>query len=126
MIKAALWFDFGEKGKIGPSRIAVLEKIGEHGSISAAARDLGITYKHAWHLVGELNAIFDSQLVEGSTGGHQGGGSRLTQMGRVVASRLRAIETRAVTSAQAEFEALLSELRQMKSPGVSKPGRGAV
>lgn len=115
MVKAALWFDFGEKGKIGPNRIAVLEKIGEHGSISAAARDLGITYKHAWNLVDELNSIFGSQLVEGSAGGHQGGGSRLTDMGRIVAVRLRSIECNAEAAAYKDFERLLAELEGMKS-----------
>jgi len=65
----------------------LLEAIAEKGSISQAAKAIGMSYKRAWQLVEEMNTLTDTPLVTTETGGVHGGGTRLTERGR------RAIET---------------------------------
>lgn len=69
-------------GDVSSKRIALLEMIENLGSISAAARQLGISYRSAWDAVAELNNMWDAPLVTKSPGGSQGGGTRLTEQGR--------------------------------------------
>jgi molybdate transport system regulatory protein len=80
---------------IGPGKTDLLEAIGATGSISAAARSMGMSYKRAWQLVDELNASFALPLVSTSKGGERGGGAELTDTGRAVLEAYRAIEKKA-------------------------------
>jgi molybdate transport system regulatory protein len=73
-------------------RVALLEKIAELGSITAAARVMGISYKGAWEAIEALNNLSERPLVERSAGGSGGGGTRLTPHGRQVLSLLRDME----------------------------------
>ncbi len=59
-------------------RMALLEAIGNHGSISAAARHISISYKAAWDAIETMNNLAGEALVERTTGGTGGGGARLT------------------------------------------------
>jgi molybdate transport system regulatory protein len=76
----------GLRGKdgagIGDDRIRLLEAIDAHGSISAAARNVGLTYKAAWDAVAAINNLAERPLVVGRTGGRAGGGASLTEDGR--------------------------------------------
>jgi len=76
----------GLRGKdgagIGDQRIRLLEAIDRSGSISAAARAVGITYKAAWDAVAAVNNLAERPLVLGRTGGRAGGGATLTEDGR--------------------------------------------
>uniref|UniRef100_UPI0025F8E193 winged helix-turn-helix domain-containing protein n=1 Tax=uncultured Paracoccus sp. TaxID=189685 RepID=UPI0025F8E193 len=63
---------------LGPGKAQLLRLIGQHGSISAAGRHMGMSYKRAWSLVEEMNAAFDTPLVDSSRGGPGGGGARVT------------------------------------------------
>lgn len=76
----------------GPGKAALLEGIKETGSISAAGRKIGMSYKRAWYLVEAMNGHFDRPLVEASKGGKTGGGAKLTQLGEVVLTALREME----------------------------------
>jgi molybdate transport system regulatory protein len=69
-------------GDITAKRIDLLEAIDSQGSISAAAKSLGISYRSAWDAVDEMNNLWESPLVEKSPGGAHGGGTRLTRDGR--------------------------------------------
>jgi molybdate transport system regulatory protein len=69
-------------GDITAKRIKLLEAIDNQGSISAAARQLGISYRSAWDAVDEMNNLWDSPLVAKQPGGAHGGGTRLTPEGR--------------------------------------------
>ncbi len=80
---------------IGPGKAGLLEAIAETGSISAAGRKLGMSYKRAWHLVSAMNEQFPQPLVEGAKGGKKGGGAALTPLGRTVLSAFREMESRA-------------------------------
>lgn len=80
----ALWFHKDEQKYLGGDRIALLEKIGELGSITKAAKAIGISYKNAWDLVNLINNLADKPLVERLTGGRGGGGTTLTEHGKEV------------------------------------------
>jgi molybdate transport system regulatory protein len=97
---------FGEAGMIGPGKAELLERIGQTGSIAAAGREMGMSYKRAWELVGTLNALFREPLVERTRGGPGGGGAVLTETGRRVLALFRAFEAQAAQAGAAELRAL--------------------
>jgi molybdate transport system regulatory protein len=82
----------GETAYIGPGRADLLELIGRTGSISAAGKAMGMSYKRAWSLVQALNAGFGTPLVESSRGGAAQGGAQLTEAGRLVLTRYRSMQ----------------------------------
>jgi molybdate transport system regulatory protein len=88
------------KGEIGPGKITLLRRIREHGSISAAARSMEMSYRRAWQLVDELNHLFEEAIVETHVGGSSRGGARLTALGRTVIERYDAIGTRSTSACQ--------------------------
>ncbi|GAB3127505.1 winged helix-turn-helix domain-containing protein [Novispirillum itersonii subsp. nipponicum] len=95
---------------LGPGRVDLLEGIKRTGSISAAAREMDMSYRRAWLLVDSLNLSFRTPLVESVTGGQRGGGAHLTAAGEQVVALYRQMEDdtrRAIASAQAALEALL-------------------
>jgi molybdate transport system regulatory protein len=102
--------DFGGFGYLGPGKIALMERISKHGSISAAGKEMGMSYRRAWLLVDEINHIFREPLVETQMGGSGGGGARLTKLGRDVVGRYRAIEGAAATASAADLRALKAAL----------------
>lgn len=99
------------QGRIGPGKIALLEAIGREGSISAAGRALGMSYKRAWDLVDALNKLVGTPVVETSAGGPRGGGARLTDAGRALVADYRAIERAAQEAAEPMLEALARRTR---------------
>lgn len=102
--------DFGPFGYLGPGKIALMELISKHGSISAAGKEMGMSYRRAWLLVDEINGIFREPLVEKQMGGSGGGGARLTRLGRDVVGRYRAIEGAAAAASAADLRALKGSL----------------
>lgn len=97
---------------IGPGRADLLEAIGRGGSISAAARALGMSYRRAWLLVDAVNRCFRRPLVERATGGRGGGGAQLTAHGVEVLRLYRTIERKAARSVRAELARLARNLRR--------------
>ena len=102
--------DFGEHGALGPGKTRLMELIAETGSISAAGRAMGMSYRRAWLLVDALNVAFGEPLVAKQTGGSGGGGAVLTKLGREVVQRYRRIERRAASAGRADLEALTAAL----------------
>ena len=96
----------GEGIAIGPGKVAVLEAIGATGSISAAARALGMSYRRAWLLVDELNRALRQPAVVAGAGGKRGGGAVLTPVGEELVQRYRSVEEISRRAAAAELEAL--------------------
>jgi molybdate transport system regulatory protein len=84
----------GDGMVLGPGKVDLLEAIGRTGSISAAGRELGMSYRRAWLLVDALNHMFPAALVTASPGGSHGGGAKLTDYGRGVAAAYRRVEAR--------------------------------
>jgi molybdate transport system regulatory protein len=96
----------GDSIAIGPGKVALLEAIAETGSISAAARRLGMSYRRAWVLVDETNRALSHPAVNTAAGGAHGGGTALTEVGMEVVTRYRAIENKARLAAAADIAAL--------------------
>jgi molybdate transport system regulatory protein len=114
--------DFGAYGYIGPGKIRLMELISKHGSISAAGKEMGMSYRRAWMLVDEINQIFKQPLVDKQMGGSGGGGARLTMLGRDVVSRYRAIEGAAATATAADLRALKASLPDQPPRGGRSSG----
>ena len=91
---------------IGPGKVALLEAISQAGSISAAARSLGMSYRRAWLLVDEMNQALRSPVVSTATGGTRGGGANLTAAGEALVRHYRGIENRLQAAAADDIAAL--------------------
>lgn len=90
----------------GPGKAELLELIRETGSISAAGRRMGMSYKRAWTLVETLNGMFREPLVASARGGPHGGGAALTQLGEAMLARYRRIEAASRAASAAEARAM--------------------
>lgn len=115
-IKAQLFC--GEERAFGPGRADVLAAIESEGSISAAGRALGMSYRYTWLLVDSMNRCFRDKLVETASGGQRGGGAGLTEAGRAVLAAYRALDTELLAAAEtgAAFAALSALLRDEPAP----------
>ena len=96
--------DFGPGQAVGHGKIRLLEAIRDHGSISAAGRSMGMSYRRAWLLVDALNALFDQPVIATKHGGQ--GGGELTAFGSRVVERYHAIEAKAHTAVAADLAVL--------------------
>lgn len=96
--------------KIGPGKVQLLEAIREQGSISGAARSMGMAYRHAWVLVDELNRCFDEPVVAAAAGGREGGGARLTAWGEEVVRRFGRMQESACRAVETDLAALDAKL----------------
>lgn len=84
--------DFSGTCAVGPGKIALLEGIQRLGSLSLAARDLGMSYRRAWLLLSDLNSSFDEPAVTTAVGGVRGGGARVTRFGLALVGSFRELE----------------------------------
>jgi molybdate transport system regulatory protein len=104
-IRLAVYLGPGEH-KLGPGKVRLLEEISQRGSISAAARAMGMAYRHAWELVDDLNRCFATQVVAAAVGGRTGGGATLTPWGRELVRRFRAMEEACARALRRDLGAL--------------------
>lgn len=102
---------FGEDEMFGPGKAELLERIDRCGSIAAAGREMGMSYKRAWELVGVLNGMFRDPLVASQRGGQRGGGASLTEAGHAVLDLYRATEREAAERVQPRIDGLQAMLR---------------
>jgi molybdate transport system regulatory protein len=96
----------GDDIAVGPGKIELLEAIASTGSITAAAKALGMSYRRAWLLVDTMNRCFKSHVVETEAGGTRGGGTQLTALGTQLVRSYRRIEARAATAGATEIATL--------------------
>lgn len=101
-VDGALFLAASGQGSLGRARIELLERIAASGSISQAARDVGMSYKAAWDAVDAMDNLADGPLVARNVGGRHGGGAQLTARGLKLVEVYRA--------AEAEFEGFLARL----------------
>jgi molybdate transport system regulatory protein len=94
-IRAKAWITAGDETFLAYGRIVLLEKIRESGSISAAARAIGMSYRRAWWHVETMNRLAKSPLVETAVGGKGGGGTSLTAEGEAAVRLYRKLDRRA-------------------------------
>lgn len=100
---------------LGPGKTELLDRIGRTGSIAAAGREMGMSYKRAWMLIETLNAMFHAPLVESTRGGPGGGGAVLTETGRKVLDHYQALEAQASSAGSAHLEALCELLSDISA-----------
>jgi molybdate transport system regulatory protein len=112
----SLRIDIDSERRIGPGKIALLENINTHGSISAAGRAMDMSYKRAWDLVDEINRICGQAAVTSQTGGKQGGGAVLTPFGLTLVQSYREIERAATDAARTHLAALRAEIKSPRKP----------
>lgn len=105
-LRARLRFVLEPGIALGPGKADMLEQIRETGSISAAGRLMGMSYKRAWLMVESMNRCFRRPLVEAAKGGARGGGAQLTPAGEEVLARYRNMEAKAAKAIEAELRAL--------------------
>ena len=99
---------------MGPGKAELIERIGRTGSISAAAREMGMSYRRAWQLVESLNETFREAVVTTAIGGRRGGGARVTPFGEDLVIRFRAMEEKASTAIAADLRRFAVHLRKAR------------
>jgi len=105
-LSASLTFRRGALARVGLERVAMVEAVAELGSISAAAKKLGLSYKGAWDVVQALNNLFDTPLIEAAPGGRSGGAAVVTPRGRAVVTAFRRVQQE-LNAALAKLDASL-------------------
>lgn len=105
---------------IGPGKAALLSHIEQTGSISAAARAMGMSYRRAWQLVEALNRSFIEPVVLTKVGGGRGGGAAVTDFGRDLVRRFRAMEDKASAAIATDLRELS---RRLKGPRARRSAR---
>jgi len=110
MPSLSIRIDLEADRRIGPGKIALLEQIREHGSISAGGRALEMSYKRAWDLVEEIGEVCGKPVVASRTGGSHGGGATLTPFGEALIERYRELERDVMKAAQPHLRALQRDM----------------
>jgi molybdate transport system regulatory protein len=102
---------YSDDARLGPGKIALLEAVERTGSIAAAGRGMSMSYRRAWLLIDSLNRMFEGGVVEASPGGANGGGARLTPVGRELVAAYRAVEAEAVDAVARHLGPLRERMR---------------
>jgi len=102
----------GESPAMGPGRARLIALIDSTGSISAAARQMGMSYRRAWQLVDAINSSFARPVVVTAVGGKRGGGSAVTAFGREIVTQYAAMEDKASTAIAADLKQFARLLRK--------------
>lgn len=102
----------GNEIALGPGKVDLLETIQRTGSISAAAREMGLSYRRAWGMVDVMNHCFQKPLVTRATGGRGGGGASLTELGQKVTRLYRSMESKSKKATQSEWKSIQKSLKK--------------
>lgn len=109
-LKLKAQFVCGDAFAMGPGKADLLTAIAATGSISAAGRQLGFSYRRTWLMVDTMNRCWREPLVATSHGGRRGGGAALTPFGQSVLARYRQLGTELARAAAGPANALLADL----------------
>jgi molybdate transport system regulatory protein len=121
VLKLKIQLYCGDEIAMGPGKADLLEAIQRGGSISAAARGMGMSYRRAWLLVDAMNRCWREPVVETSPGSARGGGARLSPFGEGVLARYRMLQARIDAASDcAEFAALQAAM--LPQPRESQKG----
>ncbi len=113
-LKIKLQLYCGDEIAMGPGKADLLEAIDREGSISAAGRAMGMSYRRTWLLVDAMNRCWDLPLVETAMGGKQGGGARVTELGHGILRQYRALQSDIDRTSDGEpLAAMVSALRDL-------------
>ena len=97
---------------MGPGKAELIERIAHTGSISAAARAMGMSYRRAWQLVEALNATYREPVVTTAIGGKRGGGARVSAFGKRLVKAFRSMERKASAAIAADLHRFAGHLRK--------------
>lgn len=97
---------------MGPGKARLVALIADSGSISAAARKMGMSYRRAWQLVESLNKSFAEPVVLTAIGGKRGGGAVVTDFGKRLVERYHGMEAKASAAIAADLEEFSAHLRK--------------
>ncbi|KQT42136.1 MULTISPECIES: winged helix-turn-helix domain-containing protein [unclassified Methylophilus] len=97
---------------LGPGKIELLQMIEQHGSISAAAKQMQMSYRRAWELVDVMNRCFDQVVVLSSTGGTHGGGAQVTEFGKSLIGAYQQILKKSAEAAADELDLITRHLKK--------------
>ena len=106
MARMTIRVEFENGRALGPGKVRLLELVEQEGSIRRAALAMEMSYRRAWLLIHELEAMMSTPVVVAASGGSGGGGTNLTQAGRDLVDRYRALEISAAHSVEDELSAL--------------------
>jgi molybdate transport system regulatory protein len=101
----------GEEIALGPGKTDLLEAIAKTGSLTSAAKSLGMSYRRAWLLVDTMNQCFREPVVKTVSGGAHGGSTELTEVGREIVRRYRHAEAVALSGGKRDTDVILGLLR---------------
>ena len=109
-LKLKLQVMCGDEIAMGPGKADLLDAIGAQGSISAAAKAMGMSYRRAWLLVDAMNRCWTGALVETVAGGSAERGARVTDLGGEVLRQYRLMQADVESRAERDFGQGLSAL----------------
>ena len=105
-IKSRLWIENEGKTFLGFGRISLLKKVEETSSISAAAKEMNMSYKKAWKLMNEMNEISKEPILIKNIGGKNGGGTTLTPYGKALIEQFETLNNNCMEYLETEFKKL--------------------
>jgi molybdate transport system regulatory protein len=123
MARLTIRIDLGAESALGPGKARLLELIDAQGSIRRAANAMNMSYRRAWLLLKDIEDAMGAPVIAAETGGVKGGGASLTELGRAVVDRYRAIEEQAQRSVDMELRALSEMARPGGKASRRKPRR---
>jgi len=91
-LQGAAWMSVGGEVLGGEQRMGLLRAVADQGSITHAAKAVGLSYKGAWDTIDTMNRLAGKPLVERSTGGRGGGSTHLTPYGERLVERFEQID----------------------------------
>lgn len=116
-LKLKLQLACGDEYALGPGKADLLEAIEREGSISAAGRALGMSYRKTWLLVDTMNRCFRQKVVETLSGGGKVRGARLTECGQLALAAYRELEAEIAIAAEGDaYARLLGAVRDVPMP----------
>lgn len=96
---------------LGPGKIELLQHIASQGSISAAAKQMRMSYRRAWELVDMMNRCFDEPVVVSAAGGTHGGGAQVTAFGERLIQAYQQVLEKAARAAADELQLITAHLK---------------
>ena len=124
MTRLTIRIDFEDAEGFGPGKARLLELIEELGSIRSAAAAMNMSYRHAWLLLQAVEDTFGAPVITTATGGARGGGAQLTDLGKTVIARYRAIEAQAVRATAGDLTELSKAAENPATDELSAKRRG--
>lgn len=105
--KFKLWVEVNDKVVFGKGRMLLLEAIEEHGSISAAAKELSMSYRAAWGKIKASEERLGQKLLEVQKGGSSGGGAKLTPYAKKLMKNYSVFREKVFSSIEKNFNQYL-------------------